>query len=51
MNGGILGVLGVLSGRKIKAKSEPTRNAIDGFGVEQRVEPSQNGGVKKECGT
>ena len=32
------GILGV---------AEPTRNAIDAVGVEQRVEQSQNGGVEK----
>ena len=33
-------------------EDERTRDAIDGVGVvEQRVEPSQHGGVVKECGT
>ena len=40
-----------LEGRILVEESERTRDAIDGVGVEQRVEPSQHGGVVKECGT
>lgn len=29
----------------------PTRDAVASVGVEQKVEPSQNGGVMIECGT
>ena len=37
--------------RRLVELGERTRDAIDGVGVEQRVEPSQHGGVVKECGT
>ena len=36
--------------RIVVVDSEPTKDAID-VGVVQRVEPSQNGGVERECGT
>ena len=38
-------------GRTLVEEGERTRDAIDSVGVEQRVEPSQHGGVVKECGT
>ena len=40
-----------LVGRTLVEESERTRDAIDSVGVEQRFEPSQHGGVVKECGT
>ena len=38
-------------GRTLVEEGERTRDAIGGVGVEQKVEPSQHGGVVKECGT